>query len=32
MKGQRIISKMKEQDKTPENQLNEIKISNFPEK
>jgi len=29
---QRIMSQMKEQDKTPEKQLNEMKIGNLPEK
>ena len=32
MKRQRIISLMKEQDKTPEKQLNEMEIGNLPEK
>ena len=29
MKRQWVISQMKEQDKTPEKQLNEIKLVNF---
>ena len=32
MKRQRIISQIKEQDKSPEKQLNEVRIGNFPEK
>ena len=32
MKRQRIISLMKEQNKTPEKQLNEMEIGNLPEK
>ena len=32
MKWQRIMSQMKEQDKTPEKQLNEVEIGNRPEK
>ena len=32
MKRQRAMYQMKEQDKTPEKQLNEVEISNFPEK
>ena len=32
MKRQRITSSMKEQDKTPEKQLNEVEIGNLPEK
>ena len=32
MKRQRAIYQMKEQDKTPEKQLNEVEISNLPEK
>ena len=32
MKRQRTISQMKEQDKTPEKQLNEVEIGNLPEK
>ena len=32
MKMQRIMSQMKEQDKTPEKQLNEVKIGNLSEK
>ena len=32
MKRQRVISQMKEQDKTPEKQLNEVEIANLPEK
>ena len=31
-KRQRITSQMKEQDKTPEKQLNDMEISNLPEK
>ena len=31
-KRQRAIYQMKEQDKTPEKQLNEVEIGNFPEK
>ena len=31
-KKQRIISQIKEQDKTPEKQLNEVEISSLPEK
>ena len=32
MKGQRTMYQMKEQDKTPEKQLNEVEIGNLPEK
>ena len=32
MRWQKIISQMKEQDKAPEKQLNELEIGNFPEK
>ena len=32
MKRQRAMYQMKEQDKTPEKQLNEVEISNLPEK
>ena len=32
MKRQRIMSEVKEQDKTPENQLSELEIGNLPEK
>ena len=32
MKGQRAMYQMKEQDKTPEKQLNEVEIGNLPEK
>ena len=32
MKRQRAIYQVKEQDKTPEKQLNEVEISNLPEK
>ena len=32
MKQQRIVSQMKEQDKTPEKQLIEVEIGNLPEK
>ena len=32
MRWQKIMSQMKEQDKTPEKQLNELEICNFPEK
>ena len=32
MKRQRAIHQMKEQDKTPEKQLNEVEIGNLPEK
>ena len=32
MKSQRTMYKMKEQDKTPEKQLNEMEIGNLPEK
>ena len=32
MKRQRTLYQMKEQDKTPEKQLDEVEISNFPEK
>ena len=31
MKRQRIISQLKEQDKTPGKQLNEVEIGNLPE-
>ena len=31
MKRQRIISQMREQDKTPEKQLNKVEIGNLPE-
>ena len=31
-KRQKTISQMKEQDKTPEKQLNEVEIGNIPEK
>ena len=31
MKRQRTIHQMKEQDKTPEKQLNEVKTGNLPE-
>ena len=32
MKRQRTVYQMKEQDKTPEKQLNEVEPDNFPEK
>ena len=32
MKRQRNMSQMKEQDKTPKKQLNEVEIGNLPEK
>ena len=32
MKKQKVMSQMKRQDKTPEKQLNEVEIGNFPEK
>ena len=32
MKRQRVMYQMKEQEKTPEKQLNEVKIGNLPEK
>jgi len=32
MKKQKFMSQMKRQDKTPEKQLNEVEISNFPGK
>ena len=32
MKKQKVMSQMKEQDKTPEKQLNEVEIGNLPEK
>ena len=32
MKTQRAMYQMKEQDKTPEKQLNEVEIGNLPEK
>ena len=32
MKKQKVMSQMKGQDKTPEKQLNEAEIGNFPEK
>ena len=32
MKRNKIMSQMKEQDKCPEKQLNEVEIGNFPEK
>ena len=32
MKSQRTMYQMKEQDKTPEKQLNEVEIGNLPEK
>ena len=32
MKRQRAIYQMKEQDKSPEKQLNEVEIGNLPEK
>ena len=32
MKKQRAMYQMKEQDKTPEKQLNEVEIGNLPEK
>ena len=32
MKRPRVMSQMKEQDKTPEKQLNEVEIDNLPEK
>ena len=32
MKRQRVMSQMKEQDKSPEKQLNEVEIGNLPEK
>ena len=32
MKRQRAMYQMQEQDKTPEKQLNEVEIGNFPEK
>ena len=32
MKKQTVISQMKEQDRIPEKQLNEVKIGNLPEK
>ena len=32
MKKQKVMSQMKEQDKTPEKQLNEVEIGNLQEK
>ena len=32
IKKQKVMSQMKRQDKTPEKQLNEVEIGNFPEK
>ena len=32
MKKHKVTSQMKEQDKIPEKQLNEVEIGNFPEK
>ena len=32
MKKQKVMSQMKGQDKTPEKQLNEVGLSNLPEK
>ena len=32
MKKQKVMSQMKEQDKAPEKQLNEMEIGNLPEK
>ena len=32
MKRQKAVYQMKEQDKTPENQLNEVEIGNLPER
>ena len=32
MKKQKVMSHMKGKDKTPEKQLNEVEISNLPEK
>ena len=32
MKKQKVMSQMKEQDKTQEKQLNEVEIGNLPEK
>ena len=32
MKKQKVMFQMEEQDKTPENQLNEVEIGNLPEK
>ena len=32
MKRQRAMYQMKEQEKTPENQLNEVEVGNLPEK
>ena len=32
MKKQKVMSQIKEQDKTSEKQLNEMEIGNFPEK
>ena len=32
MKKQKVMFQMKGQDKTPENQLNEVEIGNLPEK
>ena len=32
MKKQKVVSQVKGQDKTPEKQLNEVEISNLPEK
>ena len=32
MEGQRTLYQMREQDKTPEKQLNEVEIGNLPEK
>ena len=32
MKRQRVMYQMKEKDKTPEKQLNEVEIGNLPEK
>ena len=32
MKKQKVMFQMKEQDKTPENQLNEVEIGSLPEK
>ena len=32
MEKQKVISQMNKQDKTPEKQLNELKVENIPEK
>ena len=32
MKKQKVMSQMKEQDKTPEKQLNEVELGNLPKK